>query len=445
MKNGFSSVFVVVTQLLLCTLFYADEVQEKSIAAKIGATTLIFYRDGSPNNSSTQFVDSINDSFFVVMGQPHPNLTKMRNIRLISSGSLDISDDSIQTLNDFFSYSNNLARECSNLELQVQYCQHECVLNQDTHGFFTNKNDLSSSFGRGVKDNKLQFENIFLYDWQLANATVGGCIFHDRSSNHRFVVLLNPHENIGILKLNSVTSTTDLELLPWTFFAPIDLYGPKAVGSWKGKYMANISRGFAQESENFISSTDEHIDVNSIFSENDIHEKYFRGMVVCKEKMPEDLSRDEGSLMVIDNMSVIDLDLSCRVLRSKKIQELLKIEQPLTQVIKIIKRDDGFSALESVLPELSKDAKVAILNTAQLPSNYSPYHLCENLGKNQIGMFQLYCLEKQTVLAVSPEHLRHLYLTPTNEVFFRSLDFQKFPESSLNERFHTEIEIFIYE
>ena len=228
-----------------------------------------------------------------------------------------------------------IAKGKTKIDFEVTSSKHYFIVNQDVDGFLSENRSLTSNASQSYDERS--FENIFIFDWQMADHTIGGAIFHDDLSGDRFIFKIHPSESRGVLKISpkknlyfGLNQPQNISPIPWTFFSPVDLYGAKAVGSWKGKFMATVSKGFVKDSQiEQIENQTRYIPVNQLQPTDDIHlREYTNGMSLRRLEGERYEFKDDlrvKDLISVENLSVLDLDLDSYATIGAEISEQLGI------------------------------------------------------------------------------------------------------------------------
>lgn len=412
------------------------------VSTSLGDVKIVFFRENSPKPFWKKFIDNINDDFFIKMEEIRPHFTNLHGIRLINTAAIDLCEGNVEALSSLYSNVHRLLTQETGLGVSVRQSIHECIFNNDTYGFFSNNQSAWTISGKGIKKGVERFESIFIHDWQMANQTFSGCIFHDRVTSDRFIASIAPGENIGIVKISTVESPAKLEPLPWTLFSPTDQRSSSSVGSWKGKSMAVISRGYV------LSNTTKEMrrsDVNTARHSDEFKKVYSNGITILKKNFEMDRNQSIGSMATIDNLSVFSLDIECRKGIAEEIRAQHGITKHLKYAMTLIKRDSGFSPLQTILPPISSDAIVAIINCSEVPEEYSGYPVSQNLSAQGVPLTQLYNFTKGEVMIVSARDVLKLDLSPVEEILFRKMSFPRYPEKSTRKRLFTEVDLLIFD
>lgn len=376
---------------------------------------------------------------------------------------------------DSFAHSlTELIASQTGLNLQGVSREINFIVNQDAHKFHQDQSAKQFSFlnSENIETTSSKIiQDLTLIDWDMSVDTLSATIIQDSESNERFLFTLFPKEAVGMLFTQSSIylnreahpSYQVPTIFPYhAVLSPIDRNGSKTPGSSKGKRLSTVLRGVVTEEEieqlkskssplkinrpiaikdekgsglvypNTIIAREIPDEANKIWNGLNLNEGW-----VYKHSDKENVEIFEISSSAIDQLAHL---LSCHFEVCSQINGHAKL-------LRLIKKDGGFSRLDLMGLKIKPESQIFILNATSLTEDYDYYNLAQDMTSDMLPWIQLYHLPKNMVFKISGLVFNKLSLTPIEEILFRkaAIDSMKTDGLSSIDKIVTKLDIIVFE
>lgn len=308
-------------------------------------------------------------------------------------------------------------------------------------------------------------QDLALMDWDMSKGTLSGTLIQDGAKGDRFYLVQYPGEVTTNFTLDPPIYPADgsppvypgAKTLPFhSATAPIDFYGEVTSGSSKGKRISNVARGVVLENDvkqlrqratplaiNRPSLKEETIDRLVYQYENGIIRTEF------KSRFFSPLNLDTFMRMPPkEGVEILQTTVQNQPQVKKYFSSLLNtnLEESKLKYYRLIKRDSGFSRLDSLDLEIPEESIVVLINRSQLPETYEHYLLSQDCTAQNLPWIQMYRFPPNSILKCDYRTLMHLSLTPPEELFLRNaeVDADSVDISLLPNLFSNEIDLLVF-
>lgn len=278
------------------------------------------------------------------------------------------------------------------------------------------------------------FQDLTLIDWTMAQSSCSGTLLQDRTSGDRFLMIMFPDEVFGAIYIEPVIDNGPMiaptfpgpVAFPFhTALAPIDFFGCCNVGSWKGKRISVTTRGVILE-EDVAQATAKstYVPLNRpdiYFDVKDFLTRSYSNGVLIKNLHTLPILKPGICLLKEDQEHVTILeDKPERFIQAAKLLKTeLGIDKEFKKVYHLSKHDGGFSRLSHILPDVSPDSTLVIVNRSIFPAGYKHFIISEDCTSKNLPWFQFYWLPQTGVMKIPASIYEYFSLSPVEEIFFR--------------------------
>ncbi len=418
---------------------------------QLGTTDLFFYMTPEKNSLIQKIVQDVN----------HEKLGLTVDINDYDCFTTEISataskyPDPIENQNGFLSYPDPQGNEVLNsfstslnelisteLGLHMEGVSREInfVVNQDAHKFHQDQSTKQFAFLK-ERDPSLPpctiIQDLTLVDWDMSADTMSATILQDPHSDERFLLALFPKEAVGMIFAQSPKYLTreahPSYLVPTIFpyhavLSPIDRKGGVTSGSSKGKRLSTVVRGVVLESElNELKKNSKPLHLNRPAYSN--NEWVYGDGTVAKEISMEVRSLlekfDQGLLFKYpdrENVEILELPVSTHIPVVQELASQFGVDQKSilkVKLVRLIKRDAGFSAFSEMNLPISPESEIILLNSSIISDDYDYFNLARDFTADGLPWIQLYYFPPNRGFKILGKEIQNLFLTPIEEVLFR--------------------------
>jgi hypothetical protein len=301
--------------------------------------------------------------------------------------------------------------------------------------------------------------DLTLVDWDMAQSTVSGTIFHDPISHDRFLLALLPRDMFGTFSIEPInygegTPPKDpgASLLPYhAVLSPEDLESNISAGSSKGQRISSVLRGLIKDEDTQeIDRYAKELKVNRPIIDDSDKVIYGNGILFRSiHAFPNINTKQEkiSKLVEKDNVQLIEYTCMEPSLDGipESLREIFGIPKSFTysKHTRISKKDGGFNPLIN-LERYGANDRIIIVNNSEVPEGYKHYPLSEDqsdLGKPWIQMYQF-----RSGMAMDLNSTIHerLSLTPVLELLYRDEKTDCGRERAATTKLATHLDFYIF-
>lgn len=371
-------------------------------------------------------------------------------------------------LNSFAHDLNKLISSQLGLNMEGVSREINLVVNQDAHKFHQDQSTKQFDFLK-LRDPLSPpctiIQDLTLVDWDMSADTLSATILQDSHSEERFLLALFPKESVGMIFAQSPKYLTreahPSYLVPTIFpyhavLSPIDRKGGKTAGSSKGKRLSTVVRGVVPECElDALKANSKQISLNRPTFYND-EWIYPDGMIargISIDIRPLLDLFDQGLIFKHpdrENIEIYELNIDSYnpVIQQLALQFAVDSKSiKNVRLIRLLKRDSGFSALNKMNLPIQAGSEIIILNSSNIPDGYDYYNLARDFTVEGLPWIQLYYLPDNRGFKISAEQIQKLSLTPIEEVLFRKAKEDSMKTDGLQSlnKIVTKIDLFIFD
>ena len=259
------------------------------------------------------------------------------------------------------------------------------VVNQDAHKFHQDQSTKQFTF-LTEKDPQSPpctiIQDLTLVDWDMSADTLSATVLQDPHSDERFLLSLFPKESVGMLFAQSphyLTREAHPSYLVPTIFpyhavlSPIDRKGGKTAGSSKGKRLSTVVRGVVLEKEiDALKARCKPLSLNRPSFVNETW-RYPDGMIaktISVDGSAFFAAFEQGPVLKYpdrENVEIYEINASPQSFMVHQLAlqfgiDLSSIEK--VRLIRVIKRDSGFSAFNEMNLPIQQESKIILLNSS---------------------------------------------------------------------------------
>lgn len=371
-------------------------------------------------------------------------------------------------LNEFSASLRELLASQIGLHLEGFSREINFVVNQDAHKFHQDQSTKQFAF-LSERNPELPpctiVQDLTLVDWDMSADTLSATILQDAISDERFLLALFPKESVGMIFAQSPKYLTreahPSYLVPTIFpyhavLSPIDRKGDVTAGSSKGKRLSTVVRGVIPEQEmNDLKAKAKPLALNRPVFSNDTW-TYPEGMIAKEISIDVSSLTDpfqQGQVIKYPDQEGTTIYEVSPPSNSPVVQELashFEIDSKAIKNVKLLrltKRDAGFSALANMNLPIPPGSEVILLNSSKVPEGCDYFNVARDFTGDGLPWIQLYYFPANRGFKTTAEEIQKLSLTPIEEVLFRKAkeDSMKTDGIQSMDKIVTKIDILVFE
>ncbi len=436
---------------------------------KFGQTKTYFYMTPEKHEIGQQLIKQINarqiklvpDTYF------NPRTTEMSAIASIlpeggegSQLSSEIQDPTGQkVLNEYAQKAKEIVEKIFNIHLMGVTREINFIVSHDAHSFHRD------SFPRQFKYIQEHFHpeqhyalvhDLALIDWDMADFTISGTLFHDPIGHDRFLISLLPKDEVNMFSVEPITyqesnCPTDpgAALLPYhTVLSPEDVNGTEQAGSSKGQRISMVLRGLIdkKEEDNLDQQAKELSLMRPDLKEEDI--AYSNGIKLKplgEKSLPDFPLKNINVWPERQNVEIFEIPFhDSLTIFASHLQQKFKMSSDYNAIhyFRVTKRDGGFTLLKDLDIPIPANSIIFLINRSLLPKGYKHYQIVEDQSDLGLPWIQFYQFNPHLVMQITPDLYKRLSLAPLIELIYRD-EMQCQGERKPCKKFSTKIDILV--
>lgn len=400
---------------------------------RVGECDIYFFMTEEKEKIINQFRDHINNDFLIKnIFADHPS--KCYAPAVVAVGTPEEDPRGAKFLTDYLMKGKEIMEGHFgfdllgiSLEVNLYYNFESLVFHRDR---FTNQYEWLSCLTPPIERYTL-IQDLTVFDWQMGKGTVTGTVVQDGDFGDRYLFCVFQDEALGTLYTepavylgpNIAPNYPGHVTIPYhTGIAPIDYNGERFCGTSRGKRLSTSIRGLVRSEEmKQVRENCQEVYLNKKQKIGSSTWRYQSGIIVHALTKPFPKLDVQYAILLPEKENITLLEIPASI----GSQSLSLFSQAgclpsssLKKVLRLIKKDGGFSKFSELNLQLKDSERVLIVNHSAVPEGYRYFQLAQDFTKEHLPWIQFYHFSPSEIFEMDYKTFKHLSLSPVEELLY---------------------------